>query len=72
MSTYYYMACEDCKERTSTMIAVKRLAGCHIDSPKHLFNFLYDHELHHLRFFSEHDDERYKYKEFLKDANDQD
>lgn len=62
MSTYYYMSCEDHKIRTRDTIAVSRLAGQHLDSQENLLNFLMKHKDCCLKFFSEHDDERYEYE----------
>lgn len=63
MSTYYYMSCEDHKERTK-IIAVGRLVGKHIDNADHLLQFLEAHRHCPLRYFSEHDEHRYEYKKF--------
>lgn len=61
MSTYYYLACEDCKKKTNTMIAVTRLSGSHIDSPNILLSFLLKHLGHSIQFFSEYDEKRCEY-----------
>lgn len=62
MSTYWFMACENCKHKTKVIIAVQRLQGSHIDNAEVLLNFLMEHKEHELRFFSEYDDDRYEYK----------
>jgi hypothetical protein len=61
MSTYYYMGCDEHKERTK-VIAVDRRSGAHIDNPGDLLNFMMKHRDCCLRFFSEYDETRYEYE----------
>ncbi len=59
MSTYYYIICEDCKERTD---AASRTVGgyCHLGYSQYtLLPFIISHSNHSVRIVSEHDDEAY-------------
>jgi hypothetical protein len=62
VSTYYYIACEDEKVSLDEMVAVNRLSGSYLESPKELLDFLFRHQYCNLRFFSEHDEVRCAYK----------
>ena len=61
MSTYYYMACDECQKRTKEIIAVVRISGQHIDNPESLLKFMLRHQQCNLRFISEYDNSRLDY-----------
>jgi len=59
MSTYHFIICNDCKEKTH---AASRTAGgyCHVgDSDKTLLPFIIVHSGHNTEIISEHRDEVY-------------
>lgn len=65
MSTYYYLGCDRCKVRTGVIGKAKALylGG---DTGLEITNIYLEHQDHELRFFSEHDEDRWDYAE-IKD-----
>lgn len=61
MSTYYYLGCDEHKQRTR-VIAVERMFIPYANNTKELIPFMLNHENCSLRFFSEYDEDREAYK----------